>query len=297
MGDQPQERHVLVIENGGAPRAISLQAVAYSIGRDPSNAIFLDFDTLSRQHALLLRVPNPGKNSYNYRLVDGNAAGKASTNGVFINGKRCATHTLVNGDQIGLGHKVKGRYFKVGEEPNEFSAYLQSIEYQSLKAEQVNSKATLVTEPQPTPVAAAIASTTVAMPSPLPSSTAAKTPVPIASPARTPHPLEALMSEDEEITLINTGNRVAEDSFVVTPGVPTASSMSSAVAEPSLPVIDAVGSAKDTLHEIESSRLRKLVPWLVGGVCLFVVVAGTGCLLASRSGQAPTQPVSPQSVR
>jgi hypothetical protein len=140
------ERHVLVIEYPDYEQAIHLEAVAYSIGRDVSNAIVLDVDTLSRQHAILLRVPDPATRSYSYRLVDGNATGKASANGVFVNGQRCSIHALGDGDHISFGRKVRARYRRLKMEQNEFSEYLRSIDYQSLKAKQIDSKATLVTD-------------------------------------------------------------------------------------------------------------------------------------------------------
>jgi hypothetical protein len=144
MTSPSPERHVLVIEHPDYEQAIHLEAVAYSVGRDKSNAIVLDVDTLSRQHAILLRVPDPKNQSYSYRLVDGNAAGKASTNGVYINGKRCATHALGDGDRITFGKKVQASYRRLRMQPQEFAQYLESIEYQSLKAKHVDAKATLV---------------------------------------------------------------------------------------------------------------------------------------------------------
>jgi hypothetical protein len=140
------ERHVLVIEYPDYEQAIHLEAVAYSIGRDVSNAIVLDVDTLSRQHAILLRVPDPATRSYSYRLVDGNATGKASANGIFVNGQRCAIHALGDGDHVSFGRKVRARYRRLKMEQNEFSEYLKSIDYQSLKAKQIDSKATLVSD-------------------------------------------------------------------------------------------------------------------------------------------------------
>jgi pSer/pThr/pTyr-binding forkhead associated (FHA) protein len=157
------ERHVLVIEHPDYEQAIQLEAVAYSVGRDKTNAIVLDLETLSRQHAILLRVPDPKTQSYSYRLVDGNAAGKASTNGVYVNGKRCATHALGDGDQIQFGRKVRARYRRLTMEQQEFSEYLKSIEYQRLKVQQVDVRATLVVDemtggfPKPSPKVAAYA--------------------------------------------------------------------------------------------------------------------------------------------
>ncbi len=138
-----QERHLLVI-NDGQRRAVALEAAAYSIGRDPSNAITIDFDTISRQHAILLRMPIPGTHRYRYRVMDGNAEGKPSANGVYVNGERCKSHDLNAGDVISFGHKIQASYLTVSMGETEFVNYLDSIAYQSIKSHLVDGKATLV---------------------------------------------------------------------------------------------------------------------------------------------------------
>jgi pSer/pThr/pTyr-binding forkhead associated (FHA) protein len=144
VNNQQQDRHVLIVNDGKGRHAIALEAAAYSIGRDETNAIVLDFETVSRQHAILLRVPIPGTNSYKYRLVDGNSEGQPSTNGIFVNGQRCTTHELKNGDMLGFGRKIKASYMSVAMADNEFVNYLESIDFQSIKFKQVDPKATLV---------------------------------------------------------------------------------------------------------------------------------------------------------
>lgn len=144
MNKDQEERHVLIINGFQGRQAIALEAAAYSVGRDLTNAIVLDFDTISRQHAILLRVPVPGTNQYRYRLVDGNADGKPSTNGTFINGKRCLSEQLNHGDTILFGRKVKAAYLTVAMGENEFSSYLESIAYQSIKSQTLSPKETLV---------------------------------------------------------------------------------------------------------------------------------------------------------
>lgn len=140
-----QERHVLVI-NDGKRRAIALEAAAYSIGRDPSNAIVINADTMSRQHAILLRVPVPGKNQYRYRVIDGNFEGKPSANGVFANDKKISTCDLTNGDVIRFGQTIEASYLTVLMGEEEFSHYLEGISYQRIKSEMVNAKETLVAD-------------------------------------------------------------------------------------------------------------------------------------------------------
>lgn len=137
------ERHVLVI-NDGKRRAIALDSAAYSIGRDESNAIVLDSPTISRKHAILLRLPTPGKSTYRYRLIDGDSEGNRSANGVFVNDKRCSSQELADGDRIGLGRKIKASYLVVSMGEAEFIRYLESTDFQSLKSDAVNPKATVV---------------------------------------------------------------------------------------------------------------------------------------------------------
>ena len=138
-----QERHVLVV-NDGKRRAIALDAAAYSVGRDSSNAIVLNADTVSRQHAMLLRVPVPGTKQYRYRLVDGNAKGKPSANGVFVNNEPCRAHELDHGDTVRFGQNLEASYLTVLMEEAEFNSYLESISYQSLKSDTLNAKETLM---------------------------------------------------------------------------------------------------------------------------------------------------------
>ena len=103
-------QHLFIIEDDQGKRAISLHADSGSIGRDNSNSIVLYAKAVSRQHAILLRVPQPGGDHYGFRIIDGNLQGKPSTNGLFINGRRCSSHNLRHGDEIVFGAHVKVRY-------------------------------------------------------------------------------------------------------------------------------------------------------------------------------------------
>lgn len=144
MNEQDQEHHVLIVNDEKGRHAIALNAATYSLGRDATNAIVLNSATVSRQHAILLRVPVPQTNRYHYRLVDGNAQGKPSANGVFANGERCSSHELVNGDVISFGEKVTASYQVVAMEESAFINYIGSAGFQSIKSEAVNPKATVV---------------------------------------------------------------------------------------------------------------------------------------------------------
>ena len=98
-------RHFLVIEDNHGKRLFPLRAASYSLGRDSRNSIILHSKSVSRQHALLLRITLSSEDSghYIFRVLDGNLRGKRSTNGVFINGERCVSHDLRHGDLIEFG--------------------------------------------------------------------------------------------------------------------------------------------------------------------------------------------------
>jgi diguanylate cyclase (GGDEF)-like protein len=104
-------RHMLIIEDGQGCRSIPLKGNSYSLGRSATNAIVLHSKRVSRQHALLLRVPEPQPDQYRFRIIDGDLQGNRSTNGLFVNGDRCLSHDLAHGDLIEFGSEVKARYF------------------------------------------------------------------------------------------------------------------------------------------------------------------------------------------
>ncbi|MEL7502307.1 MAG: ATP-binding protein [Cyanobacteria bacterium J06554_6] len=108
-------QHFLIIQDDNGRRAVEIHAESSSIGRDASNSIVLDSKEVSRQHAILLRVTLPGKDGYTFRIVDGDLCGKSSTNGLFINGRRCHSHTLRHRDAIVFGANVNARYHAVPE--------------------------------------------------------------------------------------------------------------------------------------------------------------------------------------
>ncbi|MBW4551466.1 MAG: FHA domain-containing protein [Aphanocapsa sp. GSE-SYN-MK-11-07L] len=144
MTEKICERHVLVVDDENGRRSIALDAATYSLGRDQTNAIMLESKSVSRQHALLLRLPVPETAGYRYRLVDGNSEGRPSVNGVMVNGKRCSSHNLANGDVIVFGRFVKASYMIVSMGQAEFIKYLDMINFQSIKSELTNAKETIV---------------------------------------------------------------------------------------------------------------------------------------------------------
>ena len=97
------ECHFLTIQESRGPRTIHLTSLTYSLGRSSKSTIVLASSSISREHALLLRMPSRAPGKYLFRLIDGNASGKPSLNGFMVNGKLCSVHDLCNGDEILFG--------------------------------------------------------------------------------------------------------------------------------------------------------------------------------------------------
>ncbi|MBW4563471.1 MAG: EAL domain-containing protein [Mojavia pulchra JT2-VF2] len=107
-------RHLLVIQDLQGQRTMPLQEATYSLGRDSSNAIVLRSRSVSRQHAILLRVTIPETEQYGFRIIDGDFKGKKSTNGLFVNGDKCFSHNLQHGDMIAFGNnQVHAKYYAI----------------------------------------------------------------------------------------------------------------------------------------------------------------------------------------
>lgn len=117
MNDIPNN-HTLLITDAKGTRKIVLKELKYTIGRDISNNISINSKYVSRQHAILLRVPGNIAGTHLYRVIDGDLAGKPSVNGVIINGNsKVATYELSHGDIISLAPDAQITYL-VGE-PND----------------------------------------------------------------------------------------------------------------------------------------------------------------------------------
>jgi diguanylate cyclase (GGDEF)-like protein len=104
-------RHLLLIQDPKGQRTLPLLEATYSLGRDLRNAIVLYSRSVSRQHAILLRVTIPNTDQYGFRIIDGNFQGKKSTNGLFINGNKCLNHNLQNGDIIIFDNNTSAKYY------------------------------------------------------------------------------------------------------------------------------------------------------------------------------------------
>jgi pSer/pThr/pTyr-binding forkhead associated (FHA) protein len=153
MKSQNAESHILVIHDQPTPRRVLLESATYSVGRDKRNSIVIPNRAISRQQALLLRMPNPQKGSYRYRILDGNSTGKPSLNGLCVNGKDCSIHDLTPGDTILLGNLIRIDYqiMQVASSGKYFDYLkIQVPEHQSLRAQPVSSHVTLIAELQRT---------------------------------------------------------------------------------------------------------------------------------------------------
>lgn len=120
-----QPEFTLSVYHVDKPCSYILRGDAYAIGREQTNAIRVMNRFVSRRHAYLVRVPSQiARSGFTYCLIDGTRKGKSSTNGVFVNGVRVATHYLKSGDVIYFGPEVKALFFEVvplPTVPNPFS--------------------------------------------------------------------------------------------------------------------------------------------------------------------------------
>lgn len=115
LGNEREKiRHMLVIQDLQGQRTVVLQETTYSLGRHPANTIVLASRSVSMQHAILLRVTVPQTDQYAFQIIDGNYKGKGSTNGLFVNGTKCFSHNLRNGDVIAFGgNQAQAKYYAI----------------------------------------------------------------------------------------------------------------------------------------------------------------------------------------
>jgi pSer/pThr/pTyr-binding forkhead associated (FHA) protein len=107
---EPQQNHLLIVEDNKGRREYILDSPVYSIGRDPKCDIRLVSQFVSRRHATLVQLPDENGSFY-YRIVDGNLKGKPSANGLLINGRKLQAHDLEDEDRIVFGPQVHAVYY------------------------------------------------------------------------------------------------------------------------------------------------------------------------------------------
>ena len=142
---QDQEFHILQITDRVGSRTFRLNAATYSIGRDQSsNAIVISDPAVSRNHAMMLRMPAKG-NQYIYQIVDGDVTGRSSTNGILVNNQPCSNKTLKTGDNIAIGEHVKLSYMIARMTQAEYDEYFGATnpDFHSLKKEPLDPTGTM----------------------------------------------------------------------------------------------------------------------------------------------------------
>ncbi|AFZ13995.1 diguanylate cyclase/phosphodiesterase [Crinalium epipsammum PCC 9333] len=111
---------VLLVQDNKGKRIIHLDQNIYSLGRESGNSIVIYSKLVSRRHATLLRVTNPGlKNAYSFQILDGDLQGKLSTNGLIINKKQCFSKELQPGDKIYFGGDAIVIYLMIDSDKSE----------------------------------------------------------------------------------------------------------------------------------------------------------------------------------
>ncbi len=143
--DQPRTHHILVVDDEDGRRAFLLTEVAYTLGRDPTCSIVLHSPAVSRQHALLVRLPSPSSPSgYGYKIQDGNVSGQESRNGLLIQGVRHKSRNLEDGDQVQFSRKVSAGYYIRTMTDAELERYTTSVPFRSIKAATIDPTSTTI---------------------------------------------------------------------------------------------------------------------------------------------------------
>ena len=131
MVTESNESHLLIIEDDQGRKEFPLEKTIYSLGRDRECNIRLVSHFVSRRHATLVRMQRGDNNGYGqnyyYRIVDGDANGKPSANGLMINGRKMPVHNLKNEDEIVFGPQVRAIYYLL--QNTQISRQTDEIEY------------------------------------------------------------------------------------------------------------------------------------------------------------------------
>lgn len=141
-------KHTLIITHQKNTQTISLEKKVYTIGRHSQNDIVIYSVIISRHHATILKVQYNNLSEEVFWIIDGDLKGNRSTNGIIVNGKRCLSHELKNGDIIQLGGELKIIYERQDLENNYINKQLvTSIEKISDKEirEKIQNKKTVFT--------------------------------------------------------------------------------------------------------------------------------------------------------
>jgi hypothetical protein len=107
------DKHILIIRDNQGQQKIDLDSSVYSVGRNPECDIELSSHFASRHHATLLHMPFAEREDCCYCIVDGNLAGKSSTNGLFVNGKKVKVRDLKDGDELIFAPDARASYHRL----------------------------------------------------------------------------------------------------------------------------------------------------------------------------------------
>jgi pSer/pThr/pTyr-binding forkhead associated (FHA) protein len=110
MSAKSHQKHILVVEDDQGRREVTLEESSYSLGRDAKCKIRLLSQFVSRYHANIFRRTDSNGNQY-YQIVDGDANGKPSVNGLMINGHKMDVRDLEDEDEVVFGPQVKVIYY------------------------------------------------------------------------------------------------------------------------------------------------------------------------------------------
>lgn len=115
MPTAPHHSHILIVQDDKGRHEVILEGPKYSIGRDPNCDIRLVSQFVSRRHATLVQMRNQDDDgnedgTFYYRIVDGVPAGKPSSNGILVNGRKLRAHNLQHEDRVEFGPKISATY-------------------------------------------------------------------------------------------------------------------------------------------------------------------------------------------
>ena len=151
MLETEKTNHLLVVEEPGFRKTITLEKASYTVGRHSENDIIFSSQKTSRYHATFVRRTEMKTNNFSYWIIDGNLQGNRSRNGIFVNGKKCLVHELKHGDIIKFSNDVKARYHILSNvsELIENSTEISELEHQKFlhrdnRSKTVISKETVV---------------------------------------------------------------------------------------------------------------------------------------------------------
>lgn len=145
MSEREKIRHLLTIKDERGKKTYRLEAETYSLGRDSCNSIVVNGSSISRQHATILRIPSADSDRFYFRIIDGSFNGKRSTNGIYINGRKCLVGDLKHGDKIHFGDRISAKYYTLSNLSDSEFFQIDSLEDVScFISKKANSHQTLV---------------------------------------------------------------------------------------------------------------------------------------------------------